>query len=481
MTQISTIDDLRKISYDKLNAFCLTLPNSADSTDTFCCSNITRCLPGKRISCIGIWNYQTVFAKFFISPKRAKIHWHRERNGFELLQKKQIPAPKILHSGKHQQDEIYFILFEFLPCTTSLQVTWNNSDQSEQLSLLKQLIAALAEHHRKGVIQQDLHLNNFLLSKDRLYTLDGADIVSFDSSNKQIAYTNLALLFAQFYPDNDQHIRCMLDYYAALRKWDINQQLIDQISLATVNIREKRKKELLHKLTRKCSLFNFQRNWNQLTILSRKYQSDQMQHFIESPDTFVNQGTILKKGNTCTVVIITINGIKMVVKRYNIKNWRHFLSRAFRPSRAIRSWTNAHLLRFYGISTPKPILVLEKRSGPIRKTAYFISELSPGKTGDHFFYTSKSSLADKQTIAQSIIKLLNALHSLNISHGDLKITNFMVSDNKASIIDLDSMKQHSIDYFFTKAQSKDIKRFFKNWVYDLSANEIFSNQFNKLE
>ena len=455
------INKLRSIEYGDSKEFSLTLSVSNSAPTLFKCLKITRCLPGKRLSCIGNWKGKTIFAKFFIDPKRSKTHWQKEKQGYQLLSAKHILAPHLLHSGI--ENEIYFILFEFLQNTTPLKDAWSQSKKSEQPQLLRQLIATLATHHENGIIQKDLHLNNFLLSNTGVYTVDGADIRQFDPTDKQTASNNIALFFAQFFPDNDQNINWALDQYLSLRGWTPNQQLTAQIKATTLQIRDKRKKDRLDKTRRSCSLFDYQQNWSQLAICSRKFQSNEMQAFLNSPESFISNANLLKNGNTCTVVIVTINHIDMVVKRYNIKNWRHFLSRSLRPSRAIISWTNAHLLRFYGISTPEPVAVIEKRWGPVRKTAYFVSELSKGETADVFFKSVKTSLTTKQNVAQSITKLLQAMHSLKISHGDLKTSNFMISNTEASIIDLDSMKQHTALSHFKKAKKKDIKRFFKNW------------------
>jgi len=79
--------------------------------------------------------------------------------------------------------------------------------------------------------------------------------------------------------------------------------------------------------------------------------------------------------------------------------------------------------------------------------------------------------------AESTVQLLKNIHALNISHGDLKITNIMISESKPVIIDLDSMKQHSNKYFFNKAKTRDIKRFLKNWQDTPSLAKLFQSYF----
>jgi len=477
MTLVNNIDDLRSVGYENLINFSLYLPDSESKETLFQCSKITRTLPGKRISCIGQWQDKTIFAKFFISPNRAKIHWNKEKKGFQLLTGNKILAPKILDDGKHLQDEVYFILYEFIENAADLKPVWESASEPQQLQLLNQLTITVAEHHKQGIIQQDLHLNNFLIANNQFYTLDGADITEIDYNNQQIAFNNLALLLAQFYPSNDHNIEMALQDYCKHRNWNFTQEILSKIKLSTLQIREKRKLDRLAKTTRSCSLFFYQQTWDQQTICARKYRSAEMQAFLNAPDNYINKDNLLKDGNTCTVAIVTIDNIKMVVKRYNIKNWQHAFGRAFRRSRAVSSWVSAHLLQFYGIPTPEPVAVIEKRWGPLRKEAYFITKLISGETGDIYFSSDKKSLEEKESLAKSTVQLLKNIHALNISHGDLKITNIMISESKPVIIDLDSMKQHSNKYFFNKSKTRDIKRFLKNWQDNPSLAKVFQSYF----
>lgn len=89
---------------------------------------------------------------------------------------------------------------------------------------------------------------------------------------------------------------------------------------------------------------------------------------------------MLKDGGTCTVVRIDLEGLPVAVKRYNLKNTRHALSRAWRPSRAWQSWIEAQRLSYYGIPTPRPLAVVERRFGPLRGRAYLVTVASEGRS-----------------------------------------------------------------------------------------------------
>ena len=471
MTALVTLDELRNIYYQQQNNFSLSISNEQENI--FTCTNITRCLPGKRISCQGTWQGQTVFAKLFISPKRAKIHWQRELSGVELLSIKNICTPELLYSGSTLNNKIYYILFTFINNSDPLQTVWDTSPAIRQRKLLHKLIGTIAEHHNKGILQKDLHLNNFLLANQKIYTLDGSDITAFDKTDDNIACKNLAQLLAQLPPIHDQYINSALDTYTHHRQWNSNPHRLNKLMTETQLQREKRKHDFITKTQRECSLFSVNKTWLELTISARKYHSDELSQLIATPDNLINNGHILKRGNSATVSIVTTGNKQWLVKRYNIKNWVHFLRRTLRCSKAFISWKNTNLLKFYGIPTPEPVAIIEKRFGPFKKTTYFISEVVLGENYWDYLHTSQLLDEDKLLLAQSVCNLLRSLKPLMISHGDLKATNIMIENNNACLIDLDAMRQHTNQKSFRKAHKKDINRFLKNWENEPENRSFF--------
>ena len=55
------------------------------------------------------------------------------------------------------------------------------------------------------------------------------------------------------------------------------------------------------------------------------------------------------------------------------------------------------------------------------------------------------------------------MKAAGVSHGDLKASNFLLTEEGAVIIDLDSMQEHSRLQPRKKAQIKDRERFMRNW------------------
>jgi tRNA A-37 threonylcarbamoyl transferase component Bud32 len=67
--------------------------------------------------------------------------------------------------------------------------------EETRVALLQRAVACIASHHRAGLEQRDIHLNNFLLSGEHLYTLDGGGIRDSGSADLPVA-----LIEARFGP-----------------------------------------------------------------------------------------------------------------------------------------------------------------------------------------------------------------------------------------------------------------------------------------
>lgn len=91
-------------------------------------------------------------------------------------------------------------------------------------------------------------------------------------------------------------------------------------------------------------------------------------------------GHLYKTGGAASVGRVEVAGRTLVVKRYNIKGFAHWLKRFWRPSRAWHSWQEGNRLAFLGIATPKPLALLEKRFLWLRSRAYLVTEYLAGRT-----------------------------------------------------------------------------------------------------
>ncbi len=402
---------------------------------TLTCDEWLRVVQGKRKVGTGTWQGRPVVAKLFTDPRRAQRNLERELAGARALSAAGLPAPDIEHST----------LVDGLGVLILRRI-----EPAEQATIL-QAVTALGTLHRAGLIHTDLHLGNFLSGADgTVYFLDWNGILPGSAG-----LDNLGALLAQMDPNEDDRLPELLSAYGD-----------DSFNLETVRQalrrqRNKRMRKYLKKIFRDCTEFAVTQNAQRYQVCRRE-QTDRLAALLDAPDRWVESGTPLKRGRTCTVIGIQIDGLALVVKRYNIKNLRHRVNRAFRETRAAHCWRAAHLLIRSGIRTALPLAVVEHRLGPLRGKAYFVTEELTGTRLDQLL--AEQPPDEMLTLAvEGLATLFERLLAARISHGDMKASNLFFDGDQLWLIDLDALRQHRNRTGLRRALRRDKKRLLRNW------------------
>lgn len=463
---------------DNLRGATPTLPFELALDDArLRCTEILRHLPGKRLVCMGTLDGRGVVAKIYVDPKRAKVHAEREARGARAMLARGIRTAPLLATASINGAQV--IVYERIaPAQTAIDV-WAASNRTERVPLFRALVETVAQHHNAGLLQHDLHLGNFLLCDQQIYTLDAAEIHAEQTPiARPKALDNLALLCAQLPPEHDETALAALDDYARARQWETTAEDHTVLKVAIAMQRNRRERLFLRKIFRESSAFVCRRRFDHYYVCDRRDYSQAMRQALENPETLFEGAQLLKRGNTATVAATRIDGRAVVIKRYNIKDPLHALKRAIQPTRAAISWRNAHRLRFYDIATPRPIALVERRIGPLRRTAYFITEFHAGEPASVFFRRDDIAEESKVGVATGITTLIRQLRSLSLSHGDMKATNFLIAEDQPALIDLDAMRKHRDPVTADRALQRDVERFMKNWSSESSTETSFCKLFS---
>ena len=438
---------------------------SMHGQDTVICEQLLRDLPGKRQVFKALWRRRAVVVKLFLDPKTARRHCGREKVGIEALQETSVPTPELLFAGE-LEDGTPALIFDFLAEAETALLLWDNLSTSERMAdFLHQFVELVADLHEAGLIQEDLHLENFLVSKDRIHAIDGA-AVRIRNAGKPLGMKassrNLALLFAQLSPVHDELIGAAVLAYAQQRKLS-SQHLLERLQHDLPVVRRRRRRKYIAKCTRTCSEFVRTRMAGRIAMSRRDQQGDALAHLLDDPDTFMQCGEILKDGLTSTVVRVRGDGYDWVVKRYNIKGFCHAVRRGFRPTRASTSWRNAHRLKISGIATPRAVAMIEKRFGPLRSTGYYVCDFVDAANTKQVLLNPEVSDAEKQLLARKYVQLFGLFRQLRIHHGDCKAHNFLYKNNQLWVLDLDAMRECSTAVVYERLFRTDRRRFLRNW------------------
>ncbi|WP_439857769.1 lipopolysaccharide kinase InaA family protein [Pseudomonas syringae] len=460
----------------------LTLADAAGSAELQLLT-LLRVLPGQRYVGAGVWRGRTVLAKLLVGDKAAR-HFQRELAGVRLLAEQGLTTPLLLADGL-QDGEGGWLLFEFLEQAPSLGDAWTAVKHlpplaDEQQAVLGEALSAIARQHAKGLWQEDLHLDNLLRHKGQLYLIDGAGIRAEQAGtplSRQKVLENLGVFFAQLPRSFEPFTEELLVHYLLSNAehglpMEALQKQIDKV-------RSWRLKDFMSKTVRDCSLFSVEDSASVFRAIRRE-EEPAMLPVLSQADALLDKGHLYKTGGAASVGRVEVNGRPLVIKRYNIKNFSHWLKRFWRPSRAWHSWREGNRLMFLGIATPKPLAVQEKRFLGLRSKAWLVTEFINGPDIIERFapYVENGDAPEVELLA--LDRLFAQLIQARISHGDFKGHNLFWHVDRWAMIDLDAMQQHSSQSSFAAAYARDRARFMRNWPTHSALHQLLEQRLPKL-
>ncbi len=422
-----------------------------------------RVLPGKRLAGLALWRGQRVFAKLFLGDKADK-QAQRDKAGSGMLAKAGIRSPALLAEVRLKDESCPVLLYEYLGNAKTFWECWHSADPDIKGSLLDQLVALFAHQHQAGICQKDAHLDNFLVYQGKVYAIDGGEYrdvgapLGINASEK-----NLGLLFAQFPRKTLRDHADVVKTYAAIRGWGEEGRHLRSISILADGLRHRRARQLAKKVFRNCTEFRVRKMGDFSIYQRRDLPREQLDSWLRLHHGGPAAGeTVLKAGGSQTVWESDLNGMPVVVKRYNLKTPWHALRRFFTRSRASRSWENAHRLRAYHIATPRPLAMIEERWGPLRRRAWLITERAKGEVASRYLQRHP----DDASLAR-LADMVAAFGENGLVHGDMKATNFIMSRDSVEVIDLDAMRRPLTAPARRAGIYRDRQRFLQNWKGEL--------------
>lgn len=438
------------------------------------CHHSLRIFPGRRIVCDAFMGDENVIVKIFAIDADGERLALNEITALQRLHAKGIDTASVLYSGHSEGRDFYIIVYKKIQQAHTLRELW---EQTADTDIISRLVSLLAEQHNQGVLHNDPHLNNFLLANDTIYTLDAQDIAFQDTPVTELTgMQRLAECLTFFRLEDEAQIEIQLNTYMQVRRLSVTEQHLAQLIDMMRQSLSHKQQDYLKKIFRECSEFVCNKDFRQFAVYPRRLSSTGFDEFIQAPNSvFTATGAaMLKNGNTCTVIGTRIDDLDVVIKRYNIKNLLHVLRRCWRPTRAAHSWRNAHMLTtVYNIPTAAPLALIEKRFGPLRLTSWYVMQQVATMSAHELFLDATISIEEKRLYAGRLVEILIRMARFQISHGDMKATNFLFRDGQFFVIDLDSMRQHHRRGSFETAFRRDLQRFMQNWQGSAVLSQLF--------
>jgi tRNA A-37 threonylcarbamoyl transferase component Bud32 len=418
---------------------------------------LLRVLPGRRYVGLGQWQGHSVFVKLLVGPKAGR-DFAREAQGAAWLAGGGLPTPQRRAQGFAAGAG--WLFFDWLADGQSLFSLWQAAQrqplperEAAQRALLEEALPVIARLHAQGLWQADLHLENLMRAGGKLWLIDGGGIRAQTPGQplaRDRALANLGVLFGQLPLSAQPWLSAALPAYTP----NVQAGELPKLQRAIEAERAIRLKDFLKKTQRDCSLFSLKKNAEGITLVLREEEAA-LAPLLADPDAYIEAGHLYKTGGAATVAKVEVGGRPLVVKRCNIKHFRHWLGRFWRPSRAAHSWQEGWRLTALGIPTAKPLALIERRRFGLRGVAYLVTEYLEGENA----LAAPLSAPQKQALEN----LMQALASERLVHGDLKGTNLIWQTDHWALIDLDAQHVARNATAFERGHQRDWARLQKNW------------------
>jgi tRNA A-37 threonylcarbamoyl transferase component Bud32 len=440
----------------------ITIYPAGNQSSGFVCQScrLIRKVPGTRRIYSGLWQDQPVIVKVFCRRFSAQRHTMREWQALQKMASLQIACPQPLFCGRTEEG-FGVIVTAFIPDAQDIfDLYVHHADTEKKIQLLTMVVSQLAHLHIQGIVQEDLHLGNFLLAANRIYLLDPAQIRFYKEPVKlSVSFKQLAQICTNWQADQESELEAFIRKYFATRGLVFRPWYLDKILKMIRACREKAVRRRLRKSLRESKRYLAlkRRTWRAVfskKIWTPKQAADLPTHI----DLLMSQGKVLKRGNTCFVCQAQINDRQVVIKRYNHKGFWHSLRQTLQGSRARKCWFHGHRFDDLCIATPKPLAFIEKTRGGIVYCSYIINEFVEGVKFDKYLRDLSRIESEQAEMFERVEAVLRHMEQYRITHGDLKPSNILITSKGPTLIDLDSVRVHKIGFIFRRARDKDIKR-----------------------
>ncbi|MFC1792551.1 lipopolysaccharide kinase InaA family protein [Planctomycetota bacterium] len=440
------------------------------------CTGLFRAVPGKRAIYDAMWKDTSVVVKVFSHKFKARLHLKRELKGLNQLKKRGLSSAKSLFSGKTDDGRCVIVLEKIVDSATILEVFNETTEKLKDPDLLVRVCRELAKQNSKGVLQKDLHLGNYLLAGNRIYALDPSQMQFFRRQlPRKSSISQLALLLCSLPTSDIKSVRVICQEYFKVRGWHFGKSDEAILQKQMAIYRKRGIKRILKKSLRASKRY--------LKITNKQYSAvfekgfclgAEPFNFIGRLDALMDGGQVLKDGNTCYVSRLNWNGKDVVVKRYNNKGFLHSLRHTIKRSRAQRGWLHGHRLGMLNIATPKPLAYIEQRRGLLVEKSYLVTQYVEGQRLYEFLRDDNVARKQQLEVMQMIKTMLDKLAKYQITHGDLKHTNILITEIGPVLTDLDGMTVHSWELLYRNRRAKDIERFITGTDIEIEKNPTVS-------
>ncbi|WP_026340452.1 hypothetical protein [Thioalkalivibrio thiocyanoxidans] len=177
--------------------------------------------PGKRrIFRARLASGQPVVAKFYLGRISQWAEWRRGTRGARLLEAAGVAAPAVHHAAYCPRYRAWLLVLGLVEADEP----WPPSGDDPGDQAHARLLATLADHHRAGIVQNDLNWLNFIPREGRLFAIDGDRVRRRNGPlGRRAALDHLQRLYASKTRLPETLIREGFRQYHEMRGWEVTE------------------------------------------------------------------------------------------------------------------------------------------------------------------------------------------------------------------------------------------------------------------
>ncbi len=397
--------------------------------------------------------------KYFILPSKGRKEWFMAYQ----LQKRNLAVSKPygwmerVHQGLVK--ESYYIS-EAIESGVSLAET---ADLLKDEKISSELVKAVIKMHSSGLLHQDLHAGNFLWDGESFFIIDlhRARLLHSLSLNQRL--WNLSHLFHSLRSiwGEKEHLRFLDQYFEGD---SISSQKKKEYLTKIHSWMDRLQKRQWQSRTKRClkesTEFSVKKE-NGLTFYHRKdFPFDRLKKVVEKHLAMVekNPSLLVKRSSEVIVSIFNDEENRICIKQFCYPHWWDRFREHFRLSKGLKAWLGGNGLRARGVSSIKPLALMEQKSWFGRTESFFVMEASKAEEEmDRYICKEFDGMKEKRNFIKAFALWLYQLHQRNIYHQDMKACNILVSRNGQmwdfKLLDLEDVRLN---------EKIDEKKLFKN-------------------
>ncbi|MGR3174095.1 MAG: lipopolysaccharide kinase InaA family protein [Candidatus Scalindua sp.] len=428
-------------------------------------------IPGSDINKNGIYikyfkrNGYSDYVKYLFVPTRTSTEWKvanellsqnintalplatAEKRRYGMLESSLLVTAAVTNSEP---------LMEF--CQANYEGALSGEKEAGKNKLLDKLAGFIRNIHEKGVCHYDLHAGNILIKfkNNQSHSVHDCDLYLMDLHRVKILKSmsfrkrlyNLAQIFnslSSILTETDK-LDFLKSYGSnALSNIKDEHALVKQIELQSSRIRNIHYRSRLKRCLKESSVFSKKRSAGLKIFFRKGYDANRFAGLIEKHHNALVSGDkaiVMKRDSKTVLTRFPLENEKIqsvVVKQYKVSCVVCLIKNTFRGSAGRKAWIAGNGLLVYGLNTPEPLALMEKKVLGITTSSYLIMEDARDCLEmDRYIlkdFHDKSSLRKwkkKRALINNLAETMGRMHNLNIFHHDLKTCNIMVKEKGTS-------------------------------------------------